>query len=206
MFYSLKLTYCCLVIHSQNEGRVVHKWPKDRNHFVGEKSFVSTQALLAKIQEYITSTVPACMLSIPLRLPLCNAMDCSPPGSSVVGTLQARMLEQVAISFSRGSFQPRDRTHISYVSCMDRRFLNHWHHLGSPCQLRGKCEDEKRSNWMESTPSLLSSLQSHGFPVAYASTRQEFPDPSIVVPRSPGFQIPPQKLWTHWQKSAQNSF
>ena len=89
------------------------------------------------------------------------------------------------------------------VSCMDRRFLNHWHHLGSPCQLRGKCEDEKRSNWMESTPSLFSSLRSHGFPVAYASTRQEFPDPSIVVPRSPGFQIPPQKLW---QKSAQNSF
>lgn len=43
---------------------------------------------------------------------------------------------------------------------------------------------------MESTPSLLSSLQSHGFPVAYASTRQEFPDPSIMVPRSPGFQIP----------------
>ena len=40
----------------------------------------------------------------------CNPMDCSPPGSSVHGILQARTLEWVAISFSRGSSQPRDRT------------------------------------------------------------------------------------------------
>jgi len=40
-------------------------------------------------------------------------MDCSPPGSSVHGILQARILEWVAISFSRGSSQPRDQTHIS---------------------------------------------------------------------------------------------
>ena len=37
-------------------------------------------------------------------------MDCSPPGSSVHGIFQARILEWVAISFSRGSFQPRDQT------------------------------------------------------------------------------------------------
>ena len=39
---------------------------------------------------------------------LCNLMDCSLPGSSVHGILQARILEWVAISFSRGSSQPRD--------------------------------------------------------------------------------------------------
>ena len=39
---------------------------------------------------------------------LCNPMDCSPPGSSVHGLLQARILEWVAISFSRGSSQPGD--------------------------------------------------------------------------------------------------
>ena len=39
---------------------------------------------------------------------LCNPMDCSPPGSSVHGILQARILEWVAISFSRGASQPRD--------------------------------------------------------------------------------------------------
>ena len=38
---------------------------------------------------------------------LCNPMDYSPPGSSVHGILQARILEWVAISFSRGSSEPR---------------------------------------------------------------------------------------------------
>jgi len=43
-------------------------------------------------------------------------MDCSPPGSSVHGILQARIRECIAISFSRESSQPRDRTHTSCVS------------------------------------------------------------------------------------------
>ena len=49
-------------------------------------------------------------------------MDCSPPRSSVHGILQARMLEWVAISFSRGSW-PRDRTH---VFCIAGRFFTIW--------------------------------------------------------------------------------
>ena len=49
-------------------------------------------------------------------LTLCNPMDCSPPGSSVHGILQARILEWVAISFSRGSSQPRDRTQVSRIA------------------------------------------------------------------------------------------
>ena len=43
---------------------------------------------------------------------LCNPMDCSPPGSSVHGILQARILGWVAMPSSRRSFQPRDWTHI----------------------------------------------------------------------------------------------
>ena len=39
-------------------------------------------------------------------------MDCSPPGTSVPGTLQARILEWVAISFSRGSSQPRSNLYL----------------------------------------------------------------------------------------------
>ena len=46
----------------------------------------------------------------------CNPMDCSPPGSSVHGILQARKLEWVAISFSRGFSQPRHRTWVSHIS------------------------------------------------------------------------------------------
>ena len=44
---------------------------------------------------------------------LCNPVDCSPPGSSVHGILQARILEWVAILFSRGFSQPRNRTLVS---------------------------------------------------------------------------------------------
>jgi len=50
-------------------------------------------------------------------------MDCSPLGSSVHGICQARILEWVANSFSRGSSQPRDWTH---VSCIGRQILYHW--------------------------------------------------------------------------------
>ena len=46
-------------------------------------------------------------------LTLCNTMDCSPPGSSVHGILQAKILEWVAISFSRGASQPRDQPRSS---------------------------------------------------------------------------------------------
>ena len=60
---------------------------------------------------------------------LCNPVDCSPPGYLVHGILQARIMEWVAISFSWGSFQPRNCTH---VSCIGRQVLYHWCHLGSP--------------------------------------------------------------------------
>ena len=43
-------------------------------------------------------------------------VDCSPPSSSVHGILQARILEWVAISFSRGSSQPRGRTQVSHIA------------------------------------------------------------------------------------------
>ena len=49
-------------------------------------------------------------------LTLGNPMDCSQPGSSVYGISQARILEWVAISFSRGSTQPRDRIWVSHIA------------------------------------------------------------------------------------------
>ena len=46
----------------------------------------------------------------------CDCMDSSPPGSSVRGISQARLLEWVAIPFSRGSSRPRDQTHVSCLA------------------------------------------------------------------------------------------
>ena len=63
---------------------------------------------------------------------LCNRMDSTPPGSSVSGILQARILEWVAMPSSRESSQPRDQTCISYVFCIGRWVLYHLRHQGSP--------------------------------------------------------------------------
>ena len=64
---------------------------------------------------------------------LWDPMDCSLPGSSLHGILQARVLEWVAISFSRGSSQPRDRTQVSRIP---GRCFNLWatrEGLRQPC-------------------------------------------------------------------------
>ena len=63
---------------------------------------------------------------------LWDPVDCSLPASSVRGTLQARILEWVAISYSRGSSQPRDQT---CVSCICRGILLPLSHLGSPIRI-----------------------------------------------------------------------
>ena len=63
-----------------------------------------------KTYTYVFNThcVCVCVLATQSHLTLCNSMDCSPPGSSVQGILQARILEWVAILFSKGSSQLRD--------------------------------------------------------------------------------------------------
>ena len=48
--------------------------------------------------------------------PVCDPMDCSLSGSSLHGVLQARILEWVAIAFSRGSSQPRDQMQVSCIA------------------------------------------------------------------------------------------
>ena len=55
-----------------------------------------------------------------MKSPLCDPIDCSLPGSSVHGIFQAIVLEWIAISFSRGSSQPRAQTQVSHI--VDRRF------------------------------------------------------------------------------------
>ena len=68
--------------------------------------------------------------SLPSCLTPRDPMNCGPPGASVLGILQARILEWVAMPSSRGSSPPRHRT---CVSCISRQILYLWCHLGSPC-------------------------------------------------------------------------
>ena len=73
--------------------------------------------------------------SLHLCSTLCEPMDCSLPGSSVLGILQAGIPEWVTMLFSRGSSWPRDPTLVSYVSCIGRWVLYHLHHLGTCSQV-----------------------------------------------------------------------
>ena len=57
-----------------------------------------------------------CMLVAQWRLTLCDRMDSNLPGSSVYGILQARILEWVAVPFSRGYSQARDQTQVSHTA------------------------------------------------------------------------------------------
>ena len=75
---------------------------------------ISLSVLLAPLPRPTESEVAQSCLTV------CDPVDCSPPGSSIHGILQARILAWVAISFSRGSSQPRDRTQVSHIA--GRRF------------------------------------------------------------------------------------
>ena len=78
--------------------------------------------LLLKIS--LTNICCACVCLVAQSyLTLCDQSDCSPPGFSVHGILQVRILEWVAISSSRGSSWLRDWSHIS---CIGRWILYHW--------------------------------------------------------------------------------
>ena len=64
-------------------------------------------------EELLYLCVYVCLVTKSCQI-LCDSTDCSPPGSSVLGILQARILDWVAMLFSRGSAWPRDRTRVSY--------------------------------------------------------------------------------------------
>ena len=82
-------------------------------------------------------------------LTLCNSMVCILTGSSVHGILQARILEWVAIPFSRGSSQPRDWTQ---VSCIAGRFFPVWA-IKRPCVGNMNIDQRKhRPKWIMKYP------------------------------------------------------
>ena len=101
-----------------------------------------------KVKSEVTKSCPT----------LCDPMDCSLPGSSVRGIFQARVLEWVAISFSRGSSWPGDQTQVSGI---ERRFstlqadtLPEWTaKLG--CKLKPPTRGEQVGNWIKEPLHLM---------------------------------------------------
>ena len=90
-------------------------------------SFLLKQRLFQWIKMWYISTMDyldvAIFQSLNCVWLFCNPMDCNLPGSSIHGISQARILEWVAISFSRGSSWPRDQTCIFWFG---RDTLYHW--------------------------------------------------------------------------------
>ena len=82
------------------------------------KSFLITPSHLVLPLPHLHKLFQSC-------LTLCDPVYWSPPGSSVHGILQARILECVAMPSSVESSQLMDRTHVFYVSCINRWVLYH---------------------------------------------------------------------------------
>ena len=126
-------------------------------------------------------------------------MDCSPPGSSVHGILQVRKLERVAIPFSRGSSQPRDRTR---VSCTAGGFSTLWATREAYRDFRKlpKC----RCSIVKSTGlSEQSVLLGGSYPTNTTKALLPFPPIlpkfQIIRPGVPNLQdLMPDDLWWSW--------
>ena len=79
-----------------------------------------------------------------LCLTLCDPMDCSLRGSSLLGTFQARVPEWISVSFSRVSSQPRDRTQVSHVVGRSFYCLSH---KGSMQSTSCECQAGWNTSW-----------------------------------------------------------
>ena len=79
-----------------------------------------------------SQTIQKRILCVLSHVWLCDPMDCSPPGSSVRGIVQARTLEWISLSFSRGSLR-------TFISCMGRWILYHWDTREAP---------KKKTRWL----------------------------------------------------------
>ena len=104
---SAKLLQSCLTLRSQRRQptRLPRPWDSPGKN-TGVGCHFLLQCMKVKSESEVAQSCPT----------LSDSMDCSPPGSSVHGIFQARVLEWVAIFFSKRSSQPRDQTHDSCIA------------------------------------------------------------------------------------------
>ena len=102
-------------------GPVVKNPPSN----AGDEVWCLVKKLRSHMPAWLLKSLQSCTI-------LFDPLDCSLPFFSVHGVLTARLLEWVAMPFCRGSSWPRDRSCVSYVSCIGRQVLDHKCHLESP--------------------------------------------------------------------------
>ena len=127
---------------------------------------------------FLTQAVHSCLcLVAESRLTLCNPMDCSLPSSSVIGIIQVRTLEWVAISFSRVSSQPRNQTR---VFCIAGGFFSSWPTRGAPIQ--AECPTIQFQHYLPGVNSTFKKLRAHSHKTAPTSNVSQSPRLSLTPP------------------------
>ena len=128
-------------------------------------------------------------------LTLCNPMDCIPPGSSVHGILQARILDWVAMLSSRVSSQPRHWTYLSCVSCICRQILappgKPQGHESRVLVCEGQCPCKKKKRHHGSFFTHAGKLWGH-------SKKKRLQAKEDVLSRAPAL-LPPRSQTSHLQ-------
>ena len=137
--------------------------------------------------DFVYSVKELLLFTAKLCLTLCNPMDSNPTGSSVHGISQARRLECVAISFSKGSSRPRDCTHVSYIG---KQVLYNLSREGSPIWvypnlMKGSLKEKSRERFQTERGSACEDRGRNG----------------VTQPQAKGF-LEPQKL----EEARTNSF
>ena len=148
---------------------------------------MSTQYCFSSI---VILASPALWSVVKLCPILWDCTDYSSPGSSVHGIFQARILEWVSISSSRGSSWPRDRTHVSPISCIGRWILYHWATRGALTGIYSAKKQNKRcqkeSLMLNSTSPNQDFIMVSAFPEMGSSTSQSGTTWSALVRCSAG--------------------
>ena len=127
-------------------------------------------------------------------LTLHNPMDCSPPSCSVHGIFQARILEQVAVSSSRGSSWPRDWTYVCFISCTSRKFFFFFNLWATPFN----CESLLPSSSGDCFPGTLDNLSQRIFlRVVCMFHLSQYKMPSIHQNKKKKQKQKTHKKWVH---------